>query len=496
MNLKTKFILFMTLIISLPVAAETLRDKNGEVMRGTPMVLGKPYANTSAKRALDIAKWKEVKDLGFNTVRVAWVDPFVQWDPNWGPKPGANWTVDEVLPKLDAAVYNATQSGMNIIINYHHVAEYQRTRGFGMMAEFWQKVAVRYKDNDRVFYELNNEQAWNATDYKSDAFKNGMRSTYDQVRRDAPNRHIILFSFHSMDLDMKGIADNYNWVDWSKTSVGYHFYGTGDMNQAIKNFEALVNSAYTTICTEWDYGNQNLGYVKNYYGYAVNAQALERFKQSSIDWRSWDKSDLGNTRDLWIPDAKAKGYFWDGAATNPSVQSAFVGHKIPGKIEAEDYDLGGSGVAFQDSTPGNTGNKYRFDDVDMESSSDNTGGTNVGWVAANEWLEYTIDNITPGTYDLDFRVASADTTNKTISFTLDRANMSSSTFSGTGGWQTWKTVTKKNIVINSSGKKVLRIVFNDSNINLNWVEFKSTGSPPPTTGNNAIIVRARGTTGG
>ena len=310
-------------IVSTRLAAETLRDKNGEIMRGTRMVIGKPYrpgsSTPTVERTIDYDHWVELKSMGFNTVRVVWVDPFVKRDPKWTPKPGAWWEVDEMLPYLDSAVKNATESGMNIIINYHNVGEYIHTKGFGMMAEFWQKVAPRYKDNALVYFELNNEQTWNSADYFNTAFKSTMRSVYQQVRTAAPKRHIIMFSFNSMGQPMKAIADDYAWVDWGVTSVGFHFYGwqTQSEESELANLNELINSEYTTICTEWGY-NLTEDFMKPYYGYQVNAQALEQLKQSWIDWRDWSEMDLAETRDLLIPDAKSKGYWWADATVSSS----------------------------------------------------------------------------------------------------------------------------------------------------------------------------------
>lgn len=47
---------------------ETLLDKNGNVMRGTPMVLGKTLGESVAF-ALDIKNWETIKNNGFNTIR-------------------------------------------------------------------------------------------------------------------------------------------------------------------------------------------------------------------------------------------------------------------------------------------------------------------------------------------------------------------------------------------------------------------------------------------
>ncbi len=58
---------------------------------------------------------------------------------------------------------------------------------------------------------------------------------------------------------------------------------------------------------------------------------------------------------------------------------------LPGRIEAEDYDAGGEGVAYHDTTPGNEGGVYRLDDVDIEPLT-GSKGYNVGWIRPGEWL--------------------------------------------------------------------------------------------------------------
>ncbi|MFP5039828.1 right-handed parallel beta-helix repeat-containing protein [Parasediminibacterium sp. JCM 36343] len=55
---------------------------------------------------------------------------------------------------------------------------------------------------------------------------------------------------------------------------------------------------------------------------------------------------------------------------------------VPGQIEAENYDKGGEGISYHDTTFGNTGGQYRFDDVDIQTCSE--GGYNVGWLSTGE----------------------------------------------------------------------------------------------------------------
>src|SRR5258706_3058851 len=85
----------------------------------------------------------------------------------------------------------------------------------------------------------------------------------------------------------------------------------------------------------------------------------------------------------------------------------FLGNasSIPGTIPTANFDEGGEGVAYHDTTTGNTGGAYRQSDVDLESSVD--GGYDVGWIAAGEWLNYTVSVASAGQYTVTFRVASS-----------------------------------------------------------------------------------------
>src|SRR5437762_11755686 len=69
--------------------------------------------------------------------------------------------------------------------------------------------------------------------------------------------------------------------------------------------------------------------------------------------------------------------------TGGTVPTPYTGTPIavPGSFEAENFDLGGEGVAYHDYTPGNQGGAYRLtEDVDIVVSSDALGG---GYVVNN-----------------------------------------------------------------------------------------------------------------
>jgi hypothetical protein len=84
---------------------------------------------------------------------------------------------------------------------------------------------------------------------------------------------------------------------------------------------------------------------------------------------------------------------------------AGTGAAIPGHIEAENYNNGGEGVAYHDTTPANEGGEYRHDAVDIEKAT-GEGSYVVGWVRPGEWLKYTVNVAEAGVYDVSFRVSS------------------------------------------------------------------------------------------
>jgi len=134
---------------------------------------------------------------------------------------------------------------------------------------------------------------------------------------------------------------------------------------------------------------------------------------------------------------------------------------LPATIQVENFDDGGSGVAYRDTTSGNTGGQYRGTDVDIEDSSDSGGGHDVGWVAAGEWLKYTVNVSAAGSYDIDVRVASAGI-GGTFHIEANGTDITGQvTVPNTGSWQKWTTVRKAAVSLNA-GQQVWRLVM-DSN---------------------------------
>jgi hypothetical protein len=131
---------------------------------------------------------------------------------------------------------------------------------------------------------------------------------------------------------------------------------------------------------------------------------------------------------------------------------------LPGSIQAENYDLGGPGVAYSDSDGSNNGEAYRPDEaVDIEGSEED--GYSVGWVSENEWLEYTVNVTAAGAYQVTGALASPDGGGQLrVSF---NDNASSTTLTlpdgGTGGFSAFDTVAAPTPVFLSVGEQVMRL---------------------------------------
>jgi hypothetical protein len=72
---------------------------------------------------------------------------------------------------------------------------------------------------------------------------------------------------------------------------------------------------------------------------------------------------------------------------------------LPGRIEAENFDNGGEGVAYHDTTATNDGGFYRSEGVDI-CTCGSPYGLSVGWTNPGEWMEYTVNVASYGTYKL------------------------------------------------------------------------------------------------
>lgn len=144
---------------------------------------------------------------------------------------------------------------------------------------------------------------------------------------------------------------------------------------------------------------------------------------------------------------------------------------IPCKVQAENYDRGGQSVAYHMRTKGNAGDLYRWDDVNIEITSDAGGGYNVFGLTDGEWLSYTINVPEPGVYEADIRYA-AESDGSAISLLLGgSASEEQLVLPGTGGRQSWATATLSGVVL-ERGEQAMKLIVMRGTLQLNFIELR------------------------
>jgi hypothetical protein len=111
---------------------------------------------------------------------------------------------------------------------------------------------------------------------------------------------------------------------------------------------------------------------------------------------------------------------------------------LPGTIKAAYFDNGGAGVAYVDSTAGNAGGVFRQTDVDLVTAA--IGGYLISSTTPGEWVSYTVNVRSAGTYYVKLKAASL--LGGSIQVSLDGAGNVARSFTipKTGGLQTIKPV--------------------------------------------------------
>ncbi|MAQ86800.1 MAG: glycoside hydrolase family 5 [Candidatus Marinimicrobia bacterium] len=161
-----------------------------------------------------------------------------------------------------------------------------------------------------------------------------------------------------------------------------------------------------------------------------------------------------------------------GETTKP-----YVPHSIPGTIPAAYYDIGARGLSYSDSDYWNDGDGgyndgwvFRNDGVDVEGSDDDINiPYTVGWTEAGEWLGYTIQNVTPGTYDVSFSIA-APSSGGIFYAQMDGQNLGVIDVPATGGWYNWDDIPAQTVTL-SEGDKFLKIQIVQAGFNIQSITF-------------------------
>ena len=179
-----------------------------------------------------------------------------------------------------------------------------------------------------------------------------------------------------------------------------------------------------------------------------------------------------------------------GEPVEPVPQAPYNGSaaKVPGKIEAEHFDIAGVGKGNNSYSDGNTENQgdadFRVDEpVDIYK-----GGTGMvlGYTEPGEWLEYTVNFDTEGAYSF-FANVSAGNEGSSLNLYIDDALVIEELAIPQTGEENWDTYEKVGAQIAkiSKGEHVVKLEVVGGYFNIDYLTFVAGANaedPEPNTG--------------
>ena len=433
-----------------------------------------------------------VELLGTNSVRLPINEPTVSsfWDTYTG-------VIDVGLEKG------------RVLLAYWGPAQSSGPKNMNDWWAMWDKVIQKYGENPNAYFEIFNEPHMYTKDELRDLYASWLER-YPNVPRD----HIIL-NGSGMAQNVPDIASDSRFDGCLFAVHEYTFWNMGiTTEEGWKNaLKAKVGPyADRTICTEWggamspgtkdgvyyDYMDYNQLPTNYFMAYIRGIpEQLREWKMGSFywpglrdgDWYSMTKR-VGEGANIKLEIVNQSGFermkrsWTDTVEVKPVKQEPFGGIKdgveiagdpafIPGKIEAEDYDLGGEGVAYHDNDPENQGGEYRHGGVDI--TTDNEGNYVVGWTEEGEWLKYTINVQESGDYYVQARVSSG-LENSSFQLSIEDKAISEKIVIPKGSsWDNYQIIDFNTSPINE-GQQVLTLKITGSFVNIDWLKFSTESS--------------------
>ncbi|MBT2799159.1 carbohydrate-binding protein, partial [Halomonas sp. ISL-104] len=235
--------------------------------------------------------------------------------------------------------------------------------------------------------------------------------------------------------------------------------------------DAAGNVIPNTYIVIQDYAGVNYDYNDNIF-LVENVQTYDPTGVEDAD---------GNGRVDIYDDSDGDGIpnFLDGdTPVEPDQQTAYNATKTPWALgangltlEAKLFDNGGQGVAYNDTTTAHQGAAFRSDEaVDISN-----GTEALGYIANGEWVEYTLNVETAGTYALSF-LTSAVSSGKSITAAFEQGGSfqgsSSVNLPNTGSFTSFQTVGPLTFDL-EAGEQVLRLTFNGGQLDLQSFSFEA-----------------------
>ena len=491
----------------LNAAHTTFVADNGQPLRG-------PFTSTEWTGATSYDQIAKMKALGFNAVHLYGESFDPSYPTNGSTAPGY------AINQIDSIVQSTRDLGLYLVITIGNGAangNYNRA----YITNFWNLYSARYANETHVLFEIQNEPvAWGPPYSSPTATPPGALdmegAAYRAIRANAPNTPVLIFTYavlgdsggasaaltdiHAFNTNVFGNAN----AVWTNEAVGFHGYaGASATSNAVSQ---IIAAGYPCFMTEFGGGVWGTGVG------GLDAYAVADLERLGVSWLTFqyipptgvsdDVTDPQRYENIvnwsglsWTPDfgnwPPMRGPYGNGGYpwTTPDYTNNLLTGSL--RIQAENFDTGGEGVAYHELTATNLGGQYRTNEaVDIEMTADTGGGYDVTGTAAGEWLEYTIYVSEPGLYNLALRVAGTSAGSvQVLAGGFNGTNLTGTwTVPATGGAQTWTTIS--NTVFLTPGQQVLHFDVLSGGFNLNWLQLSPVTSGILADGSYKLLNRA------
>ena len=319
----------------------------------------------------------------------------------------------------------------------------------------WRKLAERYADEPWIGgYDLINEPNWGFADVEEDpngcaeegnALLWSLQERITEAIRTVDTNHIVIIEGNCWGNNYRSLPPL--WDD--NLVMSYHKYWNENDVASIQHMLDMRAERNVPILLGESGENANTWFTN----------AIHLLESHNIGWAWWPLKKIGMNQPLEIvanPMYMQTVAYFQERGPKPDPDEAFAGlmklaenlklennvvrrdvidamirqphttavlpwkrHVISGEgpttIAAVDYDLGRNNYAYADAdtanyrvsgrrSQGNRGSVYRNDGVDIRLDS-LTGDYVVSWIESGEWLQYTVDVVEAGTYEISVESA-------------------------------------------------------------------------------------------
>lgn len=370
----------------------------------------------------------------------------------------------------------------------------------------WKEFARRYSNEETVGgYDLINETNWTLANNNL-LLANLMKDITAAIRT-VDNNHILFIEGNSYANDYNGLTPKWD----NNMAYSFHKYWN-DVTDASLNFIFQVRDTENVPIWLGEFGENSNHWI---------GETVELMNKYNISWAIWPYKKMGSVSGAlafkepanWSalatyiksegakPSAATGQVILDEMVQNVKLVNCSINRgylsalfpdyvnptkpfeviTLPSKVSATRYDEGKNGVAYSDVvfrttqfgvgggdyTAWNTGWYFRNDGVDIQYSNAEKTSI-VAWTEDGEWMNYTVNVSATANYLVKARVAG---NGGKLSIAVDGTTViDKATVSGTGDWDTWKTVDLGSLNL-TAGKHTIKATFSTAGFNISYFDF-------------------------